>query len=78
LDCACKCFHLEENVCGKWKYWGNLSLDVEALTKQTWRPVVRKVKKKVKTTDRPSLPKFLQEEIGSPHIFFCPTKNLSG
>jgi hypothetical protein len=20
LDHACKCFHLEENVCGKWKF----------------------------------------------------------
>jgi hypothetical protein len=29
------------------QYYGNLSLDVEALTKQTWRPVVRKIKKKV-------------------------------
>jgi hypothetical protein len=65
LDHACKCFHLEENVCGKWKF------EAIALTKQTWRPVVRKIKKKLKKKLKPTyLPKFLQEEIGNAHIFF--------
>jgi hypothetical protein len=50
LDHACKCFHLEEKVCGKLKFEailkGNLSLDVEALTKQNGVRLLGKLKKK--------------------------------
>jgi hypothetical protein len=51
LDHACKCFHLEEKVCGKLKFeaiLGKLSLEVEALTKQNGVRLLRKLKKKVK------------------------------
>ena len=53
------------------QYSGNLSLDVEALTKQNGVRLLGKLKK-----PRPTLPKFLQEEIGNPHLFFGPTHPL--
>jgi hypothetical protein len=48
---------------------------VEALTKQNGVRLLGKLKKKFKKkvkTD-PTLPKFLQVEIGNPHIFFGPS-----
>jgi hypothetical protein len=44
---------------------------VEALTKQNGVRLLGKFKKKLKKKLKPtSLPMFLQEEIGNPHIFF--------
>jgi hypothetical protein len=40
---------------------------MEALTKQNGARLLGKLKKKLK----PTYPKFLQEETGNPHIFFC-------
>jgi hypothetical protein len=59
LDHACKCFHLEEKVCGKLKFeaiLGKLSLDVEALTKQNDVRLLRKFKKKFKKKVKTNLP----------------------
>jgi hypothetical protein len=70
LDHACKCFHLQEKVCGKLKFeaiLGKLSLDVEALTKQNGVQLLRKFKKKVKT-NLPYLSFYKKKP--ETHIFF--------
>jgi hypothetical protein len=51
---------------------------MDALTKQNGVRLLGKLKKKLKkkSESRPTLPKFLQEEIGNPHIFFWPKLTL--
>jgi hypothetical protein len=74
LDHACKCFHLEEKVCGKLKFeaiLGKLSLDVEALTKQNGVLLLRKLKKKFKKKVKTDLPYLsFYKKKPETHIFF--------
>ena len=49
---------------------------MEALTKQNGVRLLGKLKKVLKKKLKPTLPKFLQEEIGNPHIFFWPYDNF--
>jgi hypothetical protein len=50
---------LEENICGKWKFeaiLGKFIFGCEALTEQTRRPVVRKIKTNLKKVSIPTYP----------------------
>jgi hypothetical protein len=56
---VCKCFHLEENVCEKWKFeaiLGKFIFECGSTDKTKWRPVVRKILKKVKKKVKTDLP----------------------
>jgi hypothetical protein len=49
LDHACKCFHLDEKVCGKLKFeaiLGKFIFGCGSTDQTKWRPLVRKIKKK--------------------------------
>ena len=59
LDHVCKCFHLEENVCEKWKFeaiLGKYIFECEALTKQNGVRLLGKFKKKFKKKVKTDLP----------------------
>jgi hypothetical protein len=74
LDHACKCFHLEEKVCGKLKFeaiLGKLSLDVEALTKKNGVRLLRKLKKSLKKKVKTDLPYLsFYKKKPETHIYF--------